>query len=49
MLSNKSNTLNYMIMDGIKNPKNKFLLHFDLITKHSDLDEIQYKYDSFSP
>ena len=38
MLSNKSNICSYMITDGSKNPKNKFLMHFDPVTTVSDLD-----------
>ena len=36
MLSNKSNSLSYMITDGSKNRKNKFLMYFDPVTRVSD-------------
>ena len=38
MLSNKSsNSLSYIITNGCKNPKIKFLMHFDPVTMISDL------------
>ena len=36
MLSNKSNSLSYMITDGSENRKNKFLMYFDPVTRVSD-------------
>ena len=41
MLSNTSNTLSYMIIDGSKIQKRKFLMHFDPDTRVFDLDGIQ--------